>query len=115
MYQTAKAPDTSLPYSFLNDLSTSTVHNNGKIYVYVLNPLSVPSSEPPNVDVAVFTSMCDDLDFAVPNANKLNSFSVFQNQGGFDTFNNFKLHGANDDPLLTNEMVQTPYDPGELV
>lgn len=69
--------------SFTNgdsDPAMTKVYGNGTLSVFVVNDLTVPNTDPgvdADVEVNVFTRMCDDARFAQPNDRALSSISYF--------------------------------------
>lgn len=110
MYLLCRQPDFEPVYDLSGLLGTHPLNDNGKLYVYVLNPLMTSSDDLPNIQVSVFTSMCDDVEFAEPTLNKLNQFTPFSLQSGFE------LHsGADNDPTSNDKDTEQPYHDSELV
>lgn len=106
MYQGVGLLNPEEVYSNTNVVPVYEDLDNGRIYVYVVNPLRTSSDEPPNIQISVFTSMCDDLDVAVPNMINYNDMSPFEPQSGIE---------ANGDATFSGKPADQPSHDSELV
>jgi hypothetical protein len=64
------------------DIVMDPTRHNGKILVSVVNELTSPGDIVANCPISIFTSMCDDADFAVPTSKRISSHTLYRPQSG---------------------------------
>lgn len=91
----------------------SSIWSNGGLKVEVMNALTLPSDVVANIAVNVFVCAGDDIEFAAPNSQELQSFTPFRPQSGTEMISpDATARSTDNSPLLSQTVAVFATPPG---